>query len=86
MGTAVLEKLAELDVESISPETARTLLQFRIDDSHQSRVAALGEKSQAGTLTPDERAEYSEYVHVGDVLAILMSKARQVLKTIPGNP
>ena len=35
-GTAVLEQLAELDVESISPATARKILEFRFAASHHS--------------------------------------------------
>ena len=83
VGTSILDQLAEIDAHGLSPETARWLLDIRVDDSHQARVAVLAEKSQAGTLTPEERAEYSEYIHVADVLAILKSKARQVLKKNP---
>ena len=83
VGTSILDQLADIDAHGLSPETAHRLLDIRFDETHQARVAALAEKSQAGTLTPDERAEYAEYVHVADVLAILKSKARQVLKKSP---
>ena len=80
VGTAVLEQLAELDVQSISPETARKLLQFRFDDSHHGRVNALSEKAQSGTLTPVEQDDLDEYIYVGTLVGILQSRARQVLK------
>ncbi len=41
VGIAVLEQLAELDVQSISPETAQKLLSFQFDDSHHERVRLL---------------------------------------------
>lgn len=85
VGTSILDQLAEIDAHGLSPEMAQRLLDIRFDDTHQARVAVLADRSQAGTLTPDERAEYSEYVHVADVLAILKSKARQVLKKNSGN-
>jgi len=80
VGTAVLEQLAELDVESISPATARKLLRFRFAASHHRRVHTLSAKAQEGTLSPAERDELDEYIRVGTLLAILQSRARQVLK------
>lgn len=78
LGTAVLEQLAELDVESISPATARKLLGFQFAPSHHRRVRTLSAKAQEGTLSPAERHELDEYVRVGTLLAILQSRARQV--------
>lgn len=80
VGTAVLEQLAELDVRSISPETARKLLQFRLDASHHERVSLLSEKAQQGTLTPSEQVDLDDYIRVGTLLGILQSRARQVLR------
>ncbi len=80
VGTAVLEQLAELDVQSISPETARKLLQFHFDASHHERVSLLSEKAEQGTLTPAEQDELDEYIRVGTLLGILQSRARQVLR------
>jgi hypothetical protein len=80
VGTAVLEQLAELEVRSISPETARKLLQFRFDPVHHDRVNVLSEKAQQGALTSAEQSELDEYIRVGSLLSILQSKARQVLK------
>jgi hypothetical protein len=80
VGTALLEQLADLDVRSISPGTARKLLELRFGSSHQRRVTALSQKAQEGTLTPAERAELDEYIRVADLLAILQSRARQALR------
>ncbi len=85
VGTAVLEQLAELDVESISPATARRLLEFRFAVSHHRRVKTLSERAQQGTLSPTEREELDEYIRVGTLLAILRSRARQALKNAGQN-
>jgi phosphoribosylformylglycinamidine (FGAM) synthase PurS component len=79
-GTAILEQLAELDVESISPATARKVLEFRFGASHHTRVKALSQKARAGTLIPAEQEELDEYIRVGTLLSILQSRARRALK------
>jgi hypothetical protein len=80
VGTAVLKQLADLDVQSISPETARKLLRFQFDDSHHERVRLLSEKARQGTLTPSEQDDLDEYIRVGTLLGILQSRARRVLR------
>ena len=86
VGTAILEQIAELDVQSISPETARKLLQFRFETAHHERVGALSEKARQGTLTPAEKDELDEYIRVGSLVGILQSRARQVLKNVGQTP
>jgi len=49
-------------------------------DADHKRLAELSHKSNEGTLTPDERRELEGYVFVGDVLAMLKSKARLSLR------
>ena len=83
-GTAVLEQLAELDVASISPATARKLLAFRFAAAHHARVKTLSRKAQLGTLSPAEQQELDEYIRVGTLLSILQSRARRVLKNNAG--
>jgi hypothetical protein len=86
VGTAVLKQLADLDVESISPATARKILELRFDASHHTRVEALSQKAQEGTLTPSEQDELDEYIRVGTLLSILQSRARRVLKNAGQTP
>ena len=80
VGTAILEQLADLDAEGISPKTARKFLTLGFGASRQRRVTTLSEKAQEGSLSLSEREELDEYIRVGDLLAILHSKARQALK------
>jgi hypothetical protein len=80
VGTAVIEQLAEIDVESISPATARKLLELEFGGGHHARVKALSQKAQAGTLNLAEREELDEYIRGGTLLSILQSRARRVLE------
>ncbi len=61
---------------TLTPEAARALLHFGYSDSDHARMAELARKSNDGTLTPEEHRELESYVFVGDVLAMLKSKAR----------
>jgi hypothetical protein len=49
-------------------------------DADHARMAELAQKSNEGALTPDERREMEGYVFVGDVLALLKTKARISLR------
>jgi hypothetical protein len=85
IGTALLEHLAELDSSSYSPDTARIFLKVGFSRAEQRRVNQLSEKARQGTLTPAEEQELDDCIHVGHLLAIVQSKARQALKR-PGRP
>jgi len=80
VSTAMLEQIAKLDAKSISPDTARHLLELSFSRSHQRQVDALSQKAREGSLTPAERADLDEFIRVADLLAILQSRARQALK------
>jgi hypothetical protein len=86
VGIMILQQLADLDAQSMSPKTARKLLDISFSASHQNRVDILSEKAQAGSLTPAEENELDEYIRVGDLLAILQSRARQALKSAGLSP
>jgi tagatose-1,6-bisphosphate aldolase len=80
VGTAMLKQLAELEPESLSPATARKLLELNFSRRQQKRVDLLSEKAQEGTLTAAEQDELDEFIRVADLLAILQSRARRALK------
>ena len=68
------------DRELLSPEVARYFLKFHFLESEQQRMAVLNEKANEGLLTVEERSELEEFIHIGTVLSIMQSKARQSLK------
>ena len=62
---------------------ARHVLKLRFSAEDQVRMHELAAKSQAGELSPEEVDEFDNFVRVGDLLAILQSKARQSLRKSP---
>lgn len=77
----VLDRILNPLAECLTPAAARALVKFRADPSTQAHIAALAEKCNDGRLSPKERAEYESYVHAIDLIAVLQSKARRVLKS-----
>jgi hypothetical protein len=80
VGTTILEQLADLDVRSLSPETARKLLGLGFTRSQQEHVDVLSGKARKGSLTSAEQTDLDEFIRVADLLAILQSRARQALR------
>lgn len=75
----VLDRLVDPLGECLTPETARRIVGLRADRKVQARVDYLARRSSQGKITPAERAEYGKYVSYGTFVAILKSKARQLL-------
>ena len=61
------------------PEAAEYLLSIRFAESDVDRMRQLAERSESGELTDEERAEFDSYLHVGNLLAVIQSKARLAL-------
>jgi len=82
--SAVLDRLIDPLSRCLTPESAQRLLKLKADRGLQARVDELGEKCNDGTLTPEEQAEYARYVSFGTFIALLKSKARQLLTQSSG--
>jgi hypothetical protein len=81
MATAsLLNRIFEPFGDAMTPETAARIVKMRADDEVQSRIDELADKCTEGQLTEEERHEYETYVRAIDFIAIMQSKARQVLK------
>ena len=63
----------------LTPHAAKEILSLRADEAASRRIEELAAKCDAGTLTPEERAEYQVFVEVGDLVALLQAKARRYL-------
>lgn len=59
---------------------ARHILKLTFRESEQARIHELSQRNQNGKLTQQELDELDDYIKVGDLLAILQSKARKFLK------
>jgi hypothetical protein len=79
-----LDRLVGPLSECLTPESARRLLALKADPKLEARVEYLAERCNQGLLTPEERAEYGNYVTFVTFVAILKSKARQLLANSPG--
>jgi hypothetical protein len=66
--------------EPISAETARFLLSIRMSEVDHSRMQELMDKSNDGTLTPEDEAEFDSYLNIADLLTVMHSRARVALR------
>jgi hypothetical protein len=82
----VWARLMRAQTTRLSPEAAEYLLSIKLAESDRNRMERLAERSEAGILTDEERAEFEGYLHVGNLLAVMQSKARAVLGRKPRNP
>ena len=78
--TAIWARLIETQKEPIPPETARYLLSIRFDETDHARMQKLMDKSNVGTLTPEDAAEFDNYLSIAGLLTIMHSQARLVLR------
>jgi hypothetical protein len=77
---AIFARLFEGHNGNLSQLVAQKILDISFSKSDQERMEELAQRNQQGRLTAQDRDELSNYVKVGDLLAILHSKARQALK------
>ena len=80
---AILSRLIQMRQDDLSRGVAEYLLSFRFDDGDIARMDELAELGREGKLTDVELAELDSYVHAGNLLAVMQSKARRALN-IPG--
>jgi hypothetical protein len=76
---SVLDRLLTPVADCLTVEVAERIANVKTDVETQKRLDELREKANFGLLTPDEAAEYDEYVEGLDLLAILKLKARGVV-------
>jgi hypothetical protein len=78
-----LDQLLDPLTEAFSPEVARRIVDLRASPEVEAHVAQLANKANAGTATPDEEAEYKDFVDAVDIIGILQAKARKALMPRP---
>ena len=87
MSTAIENSEAAIWNRVVNPEAgdldrvaAESLLRIRLPEADCGRVNELAEKARQGILTPAEETELDNYRHVGRLLELIKSKARQSLR------
>lgn len=82
-GESFLSRYFDPLAETLTAESARSILALEADSSVRQRVAELGEKSNAGQLSDEEREEYRALASAGTLISILKAKARRILVNRP---
>ena len=80
--TQILGRLLQLDGQRLSPEKAQLILSIDFSPEDRKLIEELGEKSNEGGLTDDERELYGSYVRVINLLGVLQSRARVALRKL----
>jgi hypothetical protein len=76
----IFARLWETGNGGLSPELARHIVRLGFSEADKARMHELAVKNQEGRITSEELQELDGYIKVGDLLAILQSKARRLLK------
>jgi hypothetical protein len=74
----LLSRLLDPVSSALNEEAARKLIGLRADKKTQAHIEKLARKCNEGRLTPQERAEYENFVIVADFIAILQARAKLV--------
>jgi hypothetical protein len=59
----------------LDAESARRVIEFRVDSAVQKKVDALAERANEGLLSEEERTEYEALINATDFISILKLKA-----------
>jgi len=76
---AILSRLIQFGQGELPREAAEYLLSIRFDDLDVARMNHLSDRAQRGMLTSDEQTELDSYIHVGNLIATIQSRARLAL-------
>jgi hypothetical protein len=79
----ILARIVQAEDEMLTPEAARYWLSRKLSAADEERVNELSAKARAGSLSEGEKQELDSYLHVGMLLGLMQSKARQLLQLKP---
>ena len=77
---AIFSRVWADEGQPLSATLARHVLKLRFSADDQTRMHELAQKNQHGQLSAEETDELDNFIRVGDLLAILQSKARRSLR------
>jgi hypothetical protein len=77
---AIFSRVLQPDDATLPVAAARAILTLGFTKADKERMRELAAKARAGTLTPDEDDETTNYERVGHVLSLWKLKARRSLK------
>ena len=79
-----LDKYLDPVSDALSRQAAQRILDLEPEPDVVRHVEELADKSDAGTITEEERDEYRALADAGTLVALLKAKARRVLKRDAG--
>lgn len=79
-----LDKYLDPVSDALSRQAAQKISELKPDAEVVRRVQELAEKSDAGSITNEERDEYRALADAGTLVSLLKAKARRVLKRDAG--
>jgi len=79
-----LDRLLSPLGDCLTLESARRLLSLKADSKLQAHMQKLATRHTEGRLTAEEESDYGDYVSYVTFVAILKSKARQLLTARSG--
>jgi hypothetical protein len=82
MGATGLDGLLDPLSRCLDVESARRLVEFRVDRQVQERIDILGARANEGRLSAEELAEYEAMINAADFISILKVKAKRHLDQI----
>jgi hypothetical protein len=77
---AIWSRLLQPESTTLSLQAARSILRLDFVQEDKDRMHELAAKARDGSLTTAEQEEIRNYERVGNLLALMKSKARQRLK------
>ncbi|MFO0807841.1 MAG: hypothetical protein U0746_04390 [Gemmataceae bacterium] len=83
---AIFSRVLEPEKPVMSPDVARLFLALDFPEADRTRMNTLAAKARKGALTAEENEELDNYIRVGDLLAIMQSKARRSIRTGVAHP
>jgi hypothetical protein len=84
--SAIWSRLLRPAGRTLSVAVARALLLLDFPDEDKERMHKLAAKAREGLLTSHEQEEVANYERVGNLLALMKTKARQSLKRAAKGP
>jgi hypothetical protein len=76
---SALDRVLDPLLSTLTPELAEKVVAHRADDQLQARLDELAEKSNEGSLTPGETAEYDAYLRALTMVSVFQTRARAIL-------
>jgi hypothetical protein len=75
---SALDQLMNPATGWLTPQSARTLIDWRVGDDLRTRIEELGRKANLGQLSEAEDSEYRAYLDDAEMISLLQAKARRL--------